>query len=232
MNDSPRLKSAAELGWVQFLFQPHGFVYPLTVMKNPQRSILSHLALVPLLCAVLLTACAGPVQPPNPAIRIAPDLDFALPRPGDLGRSLDATQLVTAHYGDQTMVFEGHISATPAKFLLVVVDPLGRRALSITWNDAGITYEAAPWLPPTVRPQNMLADIVMLYWPEAVVRRALSGGRLVVAPGSRSVFMAGQEVIHADYRPAAGGDIWTGDSRYRNLPRGYDLDIQSVLSAP
>jgi hypothetical protein len=196
---------------------------------------LSHRTIVPLLVAVLLTACAaGPAQPPRNAIRIAPDLDLTLPRPGDLGRSLDATQLVTAHYGDQTMVFEGHISATPAKFLLVVVDTLGRRALSVTWNDAGITYEAAPWLPPAVRPQNMLADIVMLYWPETVVRRALanSGGQLVVAPGSRSVLMAGQEVIHADYLPVAGGEIWVGNSRYRNLPWGYDLDIQSVLSTP
>lgn len=201
-------------------------------MKSPQRSGLPDRALVLLLFAVLLTACAGPVQPSDNVIRIAPNLDFALPRPGDLGRNLDATQLVTAHYGDQTIVFEGHISATPAEFLLVVVDSLGRRALSVIWNDAGITYVAAPWLPSTVRPRNMLADIVVLYWPEAVVRRALarSGSSLVVAPGSRSVFMAGQEVIHADYRPTAGGEIWTGDLRYRNLPWGYDLDIQSVLS--
>jgi hypothetical protein len=194
---------------------------------------LPHRAVVPLLFAALLAACAAsPAQPPRNAIRIAPGLDLALPWPSDLGRSLDATQLVTAHYGDQTMVFEGHITATPAKFLLVVVDPLGRRALSVTWTDAGITYEAAPWLPPTVRPQNMLADIVMLYWPEAVVRQALSGGRLIVTRGSRSVLMAGQEVIHADYQPAAGGEIWAGVSRYRNLPWGYDLDIQSVLSTP
>lgn len=132
------------------------------------------------------------------------------------------------------MVFEGHISATPTKVLLVVVDPLGRRALSVTWNDTGITYEAAPWLPPTVRPRNMLADIIVLYWPEPVVRQALalSGGRLVVTPGSRSVLMAGQEVIHADYRPTAGHEIWMGESHYRNLPWGYDLEIQSILSPP
>jgi hypothetical protein len=198
-------------------------------------SVLPHRIIVPLLVAAVLVACAvAPARPPRNAVRIAPNLDLALPGPGDLGRSLAATQLVTAHYGDQTMVFEGHISVTPTTFLLVVVDTLGRRALSVTWNDAGITYEAAPWLPPAVRPRNMLADIVVLYWPEAVVRRALaaSGARLVVAPGSRSVLVAGQEVIHADYQPAVGGDIWVGDSHYRNLSWGYDLDIQSVLATP
>lgn len=193
-----------------------------------------HWAFVPLLSAVLLTACAAPVQSLDHVVRIAPGLDFTLPRPADLGRSLDAAQLVTARYGDRTVVFEAHISATPAKFLLVVVDPLGRRALSVTWDNAGITYEAAPWLPPAIRPRNMLADIVLLYWPESVVRQALarSGGRLVVAPGSRSVSMAGQEVIHTDYWPAARNEAWTGESHYSNLPWGYDLEIQSVLSPP
>ena len=54
----------------------------------------------------------------------------------------------------------------------------------------------------------------------------------MVAPGSRSVLIAGQEVIHAEYQPAVGGDIWVGDSHYRNLSWGYDFDIQSVLATP
>jgi hypothetical protein len=157
-----------------------------------------------------------------------------LPRPGDLGRNIEATQLVTAHYGDQTMVFEGHISITPARLLLVVVDSLGRRALSITWNDAGVTYDRAPWLPPTVRPENMLADIVLLYWPASVVGQALasSGGTLVEAPGARSILTAGKEVIHADYQSDSDSEAWGGHAHYRNLPWGYDLDIQSVLATP
>ncbi|HEV2676109.1 MAG TPA: DUF3261 domain-containing protein [Aliidongia sp.] len=188
-------------------------------------------ALVSLLLALLLSACAGP-GPSLTSVRIAPDLDLVLPRPGDLGRSLDATQLVSARYGDQAMVFEGHVSVTPERLLLVVVDPLGRRALSVTWTDAGVTYDAAPWLPATVRPENMLADIVVLYWPEAVVRRSLVGGSLTATPGTRSVQVAGHEVIHADYQPAAPGETWAGRAHYVNLPWGYALDIQSVLSAP
>ena len=192
----------------------------------PQRALIS------LLVALLLASCAAGSTPSRTKVRIAPDLDLVLPRPGDLGRSLDATQLVQAHYGDQAMVFEGHVSVTPERLLLVVVDPLGRRALSVTWTDAGVTYDAAPWLPATVRPENMLADIVVLYWPEAIVRRSLVGGSLVATPGARSVLVEGHEVIHADYQPATLGETWAGRAHYGNLPWGYDLDIQSALSVP
>ena len=193
---------------------------------------MSQRALVSLLLALLLASCAAGPVPSRTVVRIAPALDLVLPRPSDLGRSLDATQLVQAHYGDQTMVFEGHVSVTPERVLLVVVDPLGRRALSVTWTDAGVSYDAAPWLPATVRPENMLADIVVLYWPEAIVRQALVGGSLVATPGTRSILVAGHEVIHADYQPATVGETWAGHAHYGNLPWGYDLDIQSVLSAP
>jgi hypothetical protein len=41
----------------------------------------------------------------------------------------------------------------------------------------------------------------------------------------------GREVILADYQ-TAGGEPWTGHDHYRNIPRGYDLDIQSVVQVP
>jgi hypothetical protein len=194
---------------------------------------LLHRPSVLLIAALLLQGCATRPAERTGAVRIAPGLDLVLPQPGTLGRNLDATQLVLAHYGDQTIAFEGHISATPDQFLLAVVDPLGRRALSIIWTDRDIVYEAAPWLPPNLRPETMLADLVLLYWPEAVVGRALrdSGGTVVTGPGTRTVLFGGQEVIRMDYQMAAG-EPWTGHDRYRNLPRAYDLDIQSLAQVP
>lgn len=186
-----------------------------------------------LLALLLLQGCAARPATPPATVRIAPELDLVLPQPGTLGRSVNATQLVSAHYGDQTITFEGHISARPDRFLLAVIDPLGRKALTITWTDQDIAYESAPWLPPKLRPENMLADLVVLYWPEAVVREALraSGGTVVTGPGTRSIMAGGREVIQADYHMAAA-DPWTGRDHYRNLPRGYDLDIESVAQFP
>ncbi len=177
---------------------------------------------------LMLSACADrPVAPAAGQVRIAPELVMALPSPAELGRSLEATQLVTAHYGDRTFVFEGHLSATPERFLLVCLDAMGRKALTISWSASGIAAEAAPWIPAELRPDNMLADMVLLYWPEASVRRLLApaAGTLVSGPRSRSVRVDGKEIVHADYATA---DPWTGSLSYRNLPLGYALEIQSV----
>jgi Protein of unknown function (DUF3261) len=183
---------------------------------------------------LLLAGCATGQSAPHDRVRMAPGLDLVLPGPDELGRSLEATQLVTARYGDQTVVFEGHISATPERLLLVIIDQLGRKALSVTWDKNGVAYDAAPWLPSTIPPQNMLADIITLYWPDAAVSRALaaSGGRLVANSGTRSVLVGDQEVIHAEYQPASDTGHWVGHAIYRNLPWHYELDIQSVLTTP
>jgi hypothetical protein len=183
---------------------------------------------VAVLLGLTLSACATP--PPEPApgsVRVAPGLVLVLPKPSDLGRRLEASQLITAHYGDQTFVFEGHLSATPDRLLLLGLDPMGRKALSVTWTDAGIHAETAPWLPEQLHPENMLADIVMLYWPEESVRNALvnSGGTLAVGAHFRSITTGDKEVIRADY---SGDDPWNGTLRYRNIAWGYGLEVQSV----
>jgi hypothetical protein len=181
-----------------------------------------------LLAALALAGCAAAPPPlPPGSVRVAPGLVLVLPQPAELGRSLEATQLVTAHYGAQTFVFEGHVSATPERLLLVGLDPMGRKALSVTWSASGIQAETAPWLPEQLHPENMLADLVLLYWPEAVVRRGLagSGGTVTSGARSRSIGLDGQELIHADY---GQDDAWTGSLHYRNLAWGYGLDVQSA----
>ncbi len=187
------------------------------------------------LLTLALTACArGSVEKTAAPVQIAPDLAMTLPRSDDLGRAVEANQLLTARYGEQSFVFEARLSATPDRFLMVGLDPMGRELLRITWTPSRLDYTAAPWLPAGLRPENMLADIVLLYWPEDTVRRTLapSGGTLVSGPHSRVVMAGGKEVMHADYQPADGRSPWTGRLHYRNLAWGYELDIQSSEIGP
>ena len=180
------------------------------------------------LSGLALVACeTGTIPAPKGSVRVAPEVVLALPKPSDLGRTLEASQLVTAHYGGQTFTFEGYISVTPERLLLLGLDMMGRLALSVTWTEAGIQSETAPWLPEQVRPENMLADIVMLYWPEDSVRGALSGAGNALASGPRyrSILSGGKEMIHADYD---SDDPWTGTLNYRNLAWGYGLTVRSA----
>lgn len=177
-----------------------------------------------------LAACAdGAADRSVLPVHIAPNVALALPEPGDLGRNVEASQLLTARFGDQVFVFEGRLSGTADRFLMVGLDPMGRELLRITWTRAGVDYSAAPWLPPSLHAENILADIVLLYWPEDTVRRILapSGAVLLSDSRSRSVQVGGQEVMRADYQPDDGTNPWSGRLHYRNSAWGYELDILS-----
>jgi hypothetical protein len=197
--------------------------------------ILPPRACIVVLLALASAACAQhSIDRAGRSVQIAPDLSLTLPRPADLGQSIEVMQLVTARYGDQTYAFEARVSATANQFLMVGLDSLGRRAMTITWSDAAISYESAPWLPPQLRPENVLADMVLLYWPEAAVSQALapSGGVVMAVPGRRTIAKAGEPIIQIEYGPSADGSPWAGTLRYRNLAFHYEMDVQSVRSSP
>jgi len=191
--------------------------------------------------ALALSACAGfqppPAEPPNGTVRVAPNLLLVLPEPASLGRDLRATQLVAARYGETTFVFEAQLRAAGGRFDLVALDALGRKVMTILWTASGVTAEKAPFLPEALRPENILADIVMLFWPVSVVRRALaaSGGSVELEARSRTVLRNGAPAILALYEAAGNAEPaarpWAGTGgvrvRYRNEPWDYALDIQS-----
>jgi hypothetical protein len=160
---------------------------------------------------------------------IAPTVRFTTPGPRALGYDVAAEQLVSAHYRGDAFVWEAHIDVTPERMEIVGLDGFGRRAFTVSWRGDGLSYEAASWLPTTIKPGNVLADIALLYWPQEAVAAALAGsGAVVVTTASRrSVTLAGSEIVHIDYDgPEAGA--WNGTAHLRNLAFGYDLDIQSV----
>jgi hypothetical protein len=181
--------------------------------------------------ALLPAACAGLPPPlPGDTAFIAPNTRFRIPPPTLLNQTIAVAQTVQADYGGLGLVFEAQIAVTPEGLDLVALDGLGRRALTITWQSHDPTTEAAPWLPASVNPANMLADIALLYWPEALLRPALlaGGARLEASTTQRSIFAGVEEVVRIDYaRPG-----WGGQALLRNLAFGYSLRVNSVLLAP
>jgi hypothetical protein len=163
----------------------------------------------------------------------APGRVLALPLPADFGRTVEAAQMLTARYDNQTFLFEGRISITPDRLVLVGVDAMGRRAMTATWDGRSLSIESASWLPASVRPGSMLADIVMLYWPEAAVGKALApaGCKLLVTAKSREVRCGNDTVLSAKYDWPAGAK-WNGTLHYSNLAWRYEIEAQSKEITP
>ena len=178
-----------------------------------------------LLLALALAACSASPSGAKPeAVTVAPGITLALPAPGELGHGVDAVQLVTARRGGDSFVFECRLSVDGERLLLVGSDSMGRRAMAVRWSKDGMTVERADWLPDTLRPENILADIMLLYWPEAAVRRGLSGAVLSQTSQGRSI----GESIAISWQ----GDPWNGSSRLVNTPWGYEIEVRSARLSP
>ena len=184
---------------------------------------------------LFLAGCSSsPISDRDALPYFAPDRLLDLPLPGDLGRSVEMSQMITVRHDGEVFAFEGHISITAQRFLLVGVDGLGRRAMRVTWDRSGrITAERADWLPSAVRPGPMLADIILLYWPSRILQQSLasSGAFLRDTPSRRVVSLDGADILVVDY--LSGGDQSTnGRLHYRNDTWGYEIDVQSVEAVP
>lgn len=175
---------------------------------------------------LLLAGCATESPPPG-RVTVAPGIDFTLPPPAALGREIEAVQMVTARHGTQSFTFEGHLSVTSERVLLAGTDGFGQRLMELRWDGRTLTSDKASWLPETLRPDYVLADVMLIYWPEAALRLSVSGLRTADG-GERRIGRAGEDELTIRYE----GDPWNGTAHLVNLPWDYEIEVQSRMVTP
>jgi hypothetical protein len=170
---------------------------------------------------------------PYPDALIAPGHRIALPHPSELGRAVEARQLVTMTHGSNTVSFESHISVNASRLRMVCIDMLGRRAMTVEWDGQKMKADVADWVPSTIRPGSMLADLMMIYWPEKPARAAVAaaGGFVRISGQKRVVRIDGEEILRSEVDWPAGA-AWNGNVRFANLAWGYEASVQSVEAKP
>lgn len=176
-------------------------------------------------------ACAARYAASPGSTIIAPGLELAVPTGRELGYSVEATQLITAHFRDQVQVFEAYVSVSPEKITMIALDPFGGRALTVTATDDAIHTEAAPIVPAALRPGNILADLAIVYWPAPALRRGLAGtsASLYDDQSERTISVDGREVVHVIYE-GPHENSWTKVAHLRNIAYGYELDLRSTVT--
>jgi hypothetical protein len=176
-----------------------------------------------------LGACVSPSPEDGMSGVPAPAAFLRQVRPADLGRDLEAAQLVTVTRDGTSLVIEVRLSLKADRFMLVAQDMLGQQLLTVEWTAAGIVEQRAPTLPDRLSPSGFHAELVALCWPENAVRQALerTGGTLLVQ-GNQRIILAGRvETMRGTLGWRSDGR-WTGRMSYRNLRAGYSVDVQSV----
>jgi Protein of unknown function (DUF3261) len=150
-------------------------------------------------------------------------------RPADLGRDVEASQLVSVSRDGDAFTIEVRLSVRAQQLKFVAQDIIGQRLMTVEWNGTEVIEQRSPNLPAFVVPRGMLADLVATCWPENVVRRALdlTGSRLLAQGDQRIILVDNRETMRA-VRSWATEAPWTGRLSYRNVRAGYTVDVQSV----
>ena len=183
------------------------------------------------LVTIFSASCATRYVASPGSTRIAPGLEFSFPTGRELGYSIEVTQLITAHYGDRVQVFQAYVGVSPEKITLIALDPFGNRALTVTATDDGIHTEAAPIVPTVLHPENILADLTIVYWPASAIRRRLVGtsASLYEDQSERKIDVDGREVVHVIYE-SPHEHVWAKRAHLHNIAYGYELDLQSTVT--
>lgn len=181
--------------------------------------------------AFLQIGCASvPVESQSQKVFIAPEVEVQLSALSLPNKTIETEQLITANYGDQVMTFQGQVSLTPHKLLMVLYDPFGRPGITIEWSDHNIHYTKSSAVPKKLHPENILADFVIMNWPTKSVKELLasSGADVRETKNHRQIIKDGQVMIDIEYSSPSKKSLMEGRIKYHHLIWGYTLNIQSA----
>lgn len=120
-----------------------------------------------------------------------------------------ALQKLDITYGKQKFQLTGVLAQTRTGVTLVLLDPFGRRLLSITKQGDTINTYRSPELPAELPERFLLASSMMVWWPLTDWQALLSshnteaspntGWKLEVTANSRVLSYRGQPMVSASY---------------------------------
>tara|TARA_R110000868_G_scaffold102678_2_gene282875 strand:+ start:9800 stop:10369 length:570 start_codon:yes stop_codon:yes gene_type:complete len=177
-----------------------------------------------------LFGCATPPRHVAAEQPLAPGVTLTLPDAPTFAAGLAVNQLVQARYQDQHQVFQSFIQSGEGRLGIVMSVPSGPRIMRINWSGGNISSQKESIAPVALSPQRMLADLLLVYASDDVLKKALHGAVLEAdGYGSRKLVQGGKVII-AVTRPA--DDIWNGRATLKNFAFDYELSIQSQRADP
>jgi hypothetical protein len=143
-----------------------------------------------------------------------------------LGKAIELDQRIKGNYGGKLYFFDAYIRADADSLDMVGLDAMGTQIFDLAYSKTGgIRFKNALGIP-TARPEYVVADFQLTYYPFDAVKAALvpygldfvrreEGGRAL-----RSLFRDGREIIRIETLPRG--------YKYENLLRGYSYEITEM----
>ncbi|MEB5705227.1 DUF3261 domain-containing protein [Pantoea anthophila] len=149
-----------------------------------------------LLTALLLSACAGPAPDSSrPSAWLKPGVKVTLPPPG-IHPAFQQQQLLTGQVKGQSQSLLVLLSADEQQIDLAGLSSVGIRLFSLRYDAGGIHTQQLMPLPQMPAASQVLADIMLSYWPRDVWLKQLpSGWRLEDQGLKRRLFDADNQLV-------------------------------------
>jgi hypothetical protein len=181
--------------------------------KSPLRS--------PTLLALLfLAGCATQVQHAA---------QLSLAPPAALS-ARSASQVIHAVYGARAMTLSTAIQLDAAGLNVVGVTATGQRLFTVSWNGTAVSARKSAFVPDSVDPERVLADVQLALWPLPDVQTAFGKAGLEVTEpfaGVRRLRRGDALIAEVHY---ASADPWNGRLWFVNFEYDYSLTIDTTVA--
>lgn len=123
-----------------------------------------------------------------------------LRHPKTLGKSLSASHFVKATYNDKTHAFRLASTFTPNKIEIHALAAMGQEIFSMIYDGEQATVKTIIKLK-KMKPEYLLFDLQLIYWPKAQIQQSLSGTSLTIKDtlNKRTIFSDNKAIIEISY---------------------------------
>ncbi len=136
------------------------------------------------LCLFLLIL-AGCTTAPLPRAHLDQKTEYELPANPWEGPRLNAFQQLSIQFKEKALFLQAFIALAPGQAKITLLDMSGRRALDINWQQDEVQIYRADWLPDAARAEEVLARLVLAYWPAEIARTGLPVGTVLRIEAAR-----------------------------------------------
>ena len=187
-------------------------------MRTPARGLRLLLA-----ASVLLAGCVTHPVRNDAKTPLAPPSELS-PR--------NASQVIHAVYGARAVTLRTAIQLDAAGLKVVGVTATGQRLFTVSWDGSAVSAQKSAFVPASLDPERVLADVELALWPLAAVRAAFGQAGLDVTepfPGVRRLRRGDALIAEVHYTTA---DPWSGRLWFVNFEFDYSLTIDTTLAGP
>ncbi|QNP49324.1 DUF3261 domain-containing protein [Diaphorobacter aerolatus] len=201
-------------------------------MKPLKPDLLRGWLLASAACVAMLAGCASPsATPEEPGAQPTASPWLAL-APSALGCAAAAQQRLTVQPpGQQGRELDALLEVDASTMRLAILN-LGQMVGTLEWDGQQINPQLSRWWPAVLKPEQVLGDVQLAFWPQQAIVRALPAGwSLQVSGGERVLRYDGVERVKVRQLDVNALEVVYPQGRWSlriDSPGGADLCSNAV----